>query len=120
MDEELRALERKIAEARGHDPYNDKRITEKRRRGAGAQAGMEFVLCIALAAFAGYHLDQWLGTLPIFLILLFFLGVAAGFWCLYKYANNLGSAVGYSVLHGDQKDANKAPEKPSGTDIPLE
>ena len=39
-----------------------------------------FVLCIAVGAGAGFWIDRWLGTLPLFLVILFFAGFALGFW----------------------------------------
>ena len=39
-----------------------------------------FVLCIAVGAGAGLKLDQWFGTLPLFMLIGFFGGFALGFW----------------------------------------
>ena len=46
----------------------------------------EFVAAIMVGALIGWRLDEWLGTGPLFLILLMGLGVAAGFWTVYRLA----------------------------------
>lgn len=46
--------------------------------GALSAVGFAFVLAVILGFLAGYFLDRWLGTTPIFLILFFFFGLAAG------------------------------------------
>jgi len=44
-------------------------------------------------AFFGYHLDKWLDTTPIFFIIFFFLGVAAGALNIYKLAVGLEEKI---------------------------
>ncbi|WP_294538012.1 AtpZ/AtpI family protein [uncultured Rhodoblastus sp.] len=46
----------------------------------------EFVAAIVVATLIGWRLDLWFGTDPLFLILLMGLGVAAGFWSVYRLA----------------------------------
>ncbi len=46
----------------------------------------EFVAAVVVGALIGWRLDLWLGTEPAFLILLMGLGVAAGFWSVYRLA----------------------------------
>ncbi len=46
----------------------------------------EFVAAVVVGALIGWRLDLWLGTDPAFLILLMGLGVAAGFWSVYRLA----------------------------------
>lgn len=45
----------------------------------GMRLGVELVAGVAVGSTAGYFLDRWLGTMPLFFIICFFLGVAAGF-----------------------------------------
>jgi ATP synthase protein I len=49
-----------------------------RALGALSAVGFAFVLAIVIGFLAGYGLDRWLGTSPLFTILFFFFGVAAG------------------------------------------
>lgn len=75
--DELRALGRKIDEARKED-----------RKGVVDEApstiavafrfGTELVVAPAVCGGLGWLLDRWLHTTPIFLVILFILGVAAG------------------------------------------
>lgn len=46
--------------------------------GALSAVGFAFVLAVLFGFLIGYGLDRWLGTSPLFLILFFFMGVAAG------------------------------------------
>lgn len=46
--------------------------------------GFTFALAALLFCYAGYRLDKWLGTLPIFTLLGTFLGGIGGFFYIYK------------------------------------
>lgn len=46
--------------------------------------GLELVVPVALLAYGGYWLDGRLGTLPWFLLLGLLLGMAAGFYNLFR------------------------------------
>lgn len=110
--DDLNALEKKILEARNGGYLSEeeqKRITRAHQNKASMQAGYEFVASVLLSAVLGYFLDNWLGTSPAFLILLFLLGTCVGFMTLYRLSKNLDMSVGFSQLHQQEKDANKAP-----------
>ncbi|NBO19022.1 MAG: AtpZ/AtpI family protein [Proteobacteria bacterium] len=47
--------------------------------GSGLQVGIELVSGVAVGSFLGFFLDRWLGTMPLFFIVCFFVGAAAGF-----------------------------------------
>lgn len=51
---------------------------------SGMRAGLELAAPIFGGGAIGYGLDHWLGTLPLFLLIFFFLGVATGFYNVYK------------------------------------
>ena len=111
-DSNLKDLEKKINEAKhGAEPSEDEALRIKRAHDnkAAMQAGYEFVASVLLSAILGYFIDQWLGTTPLFLILLFLLGTCAGFMAIFRLNKNLGMGVGYSELHSREKDANKSP-----------
>lgn len=55
--------------------------------GAISTVGLTFVLAIVLGAWFGYLLDKWLGTGPLFFLLFFVLGMAAGILNVYRTAN---------------------------------
>ncbi len=113
MDDKLNALEKRIQAAQAGRQLSEeelRRIKRTHENKASMQAGYEFVGSVLISAVVGYFLDQWLDTSPLFLILLFLLGTAAGFLSLYRLSKNLGMSVGYSQLHKAQKDAKNAPE----------
>lgn len=95
----------------------EKRIkqTNSRAQYNSAQAGMEFVLSILVASYGGYLLDGWLDTSPLWLIILFFFGVAAGFTSIFRANKNIGSGIGYSELHQREKQ-DKTLAKNTDTD----
>lgn len=48
------------------------------------RVGTEIVASTVIALGIGYLLDKWLGTRPLFLLLFFLFGAAAGFLNLYR------------------------------------
>jgi F0F1-type ATP synthase assembly protein I len=108
---DLGDLSKKIEAARSAQNPDVPKKKSQKRNNAGAQAGMEFVLCIAFASFIGYQLDQWLNSLPLFLIGMFIFGTAAGFWSLYKYSQSQGKRTDDSILPEPENTAKNAREK---------
>ena len=53
----------------------------------------EFVAATVVSALIGWRLDLWIGTTPFFLILFLGLGVAAGFWNVYRLAVHAAGAA---------------------------
>ncbi|WP_428897254.1 Putative F0F1-ATPase subunit Ca2+/Mg2+ transporter [Parelusimicrobium proximum] len=48
--------------------------------------GIQFALSIVLFGFAGYKLDEWLKTKPLFLMVLGFAGFGVGMYAIIKTA----------------------------------
>ena len=72
-------------EAPGGAPQPDARSQQSRSTGAEfAGLGLQLGMTIALFAFLGWWLDERLGTSPWLLLLLVFLGAAAGFYSIYR------------------------------------
>jgi ATP synthase protein I len=46
--------------------------------------GIELVAAVLIGTGGGYKLDEWLGTTPLFLLIGFFLGSAAGFLNIFR------------------------------------
>ena len=70
---------------------------EEDRRGGrwtGVQAGIEVVVALAVGVGVGWGLDTWLDTMPLFLVVFFFLGAAAGVLNAYRTLNRVGMADG--------------------------
>jgi ATP synthase protein I len=55
--------------------------------GALSAVGIAFVLAVGIGFLIGYWLDRWLGTSPLFMLLFFFIGVAAGIVNVVRTAN---------------------------------
>lgn len=55
--------------------------------GALSAVGIAFVLAVGIGFLVGYLLDRWLGTAPLFIIVFFFAGVAAGILNVVRTAN---------------------------------
>lgn len=60
--------------------------------GAGVQVGIELVAGVIGGALIGYGLDRWLETWPIFFLVMFFLGAAAGMLNAYRHIRRLSDA----------------------------
>ena len=63
--------------------------------GVGFRIGIEFVVAIGVATGLGWAIDRVLGTRPFAIIVLFFLGVAAGMLSVYRAITGQGAAVGF-------------------------
>lgn len=56
---------------------------ELKKEGSGSMGialkmGTEFVAAVFVASFIGFHVDKWLQTTPIFIIIFFIIGSVAG------------------------------------------
>ena len=113
-DDRLQELERRI------DRMQEDRAEKARgpdRHGVPAGAGAilarvatELVAGVMVGSFIGWVLDRWFGTSPLFLVLLFFLGAAAGMLNVWRMVSGRGMAAGYfdehrqDAGHEDKKD----------------
>jgi ATP synthase protein I len=55
--------------------------------GALSAVGIAFVLAVVFGFLIGLVLDRWLGTSPLFIIVFFFVGLAAGIVNVIRTAN---------------------------------
>ena len=63
--------------------------------GLGFRIGVELVVAIGVATALGWAIDRWLGTKPWGMIVLFFLGAAAGMLNVYRAVTGISVPVGY-------------------------
>jgi ATP synthase protein I len=63
--------------------------------GLGFRIGIELVVAVGLATGLGWAIDHWLGTRPWGMIVLFFLGVAAGMLNVYRAVARISTPAGY-------------------------
>jgi len=75
--------------------------------GLGLRIGLEFVVSVVVATGLGWAFDRWLGTRPWGMIILFFLGVAAGMMSVYRAVTGVRTAVGFRRL--DDLKGSKRP-----------
>jgi len=61
--------------------------------GAAFRISTELVAAVAVGAGMGWLLDRWLGTSPLLLIVMFFLGVATGFRNVMRAAREMNEAA---------------------------
>jgi F0F1-type ATP synthase assembly protein I len=68
------------------EPGSEKPSPGSSMPGAGAAAGMglQFAILVLLFLLAGQWLDRKLGTAPLFLIVLVFVGAGASFYSIYR------------------------------------
>jgi ATP synthase protein I len=104
-------LKRLQAEAR---PPERKRATDEPTSGMGMAFSIaaHMVAGVGVGAFVGYWLDRWLGTSPWLLIVLFFLGSAAGMLNVYRVVTGIDMAMGYRPPAGDKKSDTSGTEGP--------
>ena len=80
---------------------------KKLRAGALALAwriGLELIVAILVATGLGWAFDRWLGTRPWGMIVMFFLGIAAGMVNVWRAVTGMGMAVGYGKASAAVKD----------------
>src|SRR5580700_1545610 len=97
--DELAQLGRRLDQARsrrGEEPgAGSDNAGQQQALGFGYRIGIEFVVAIGVATALGWAIDRVLGTRPFAMIVLFFLGVAAGMLSVYRAITGPGAAVGF-------------------------
>src|SRR5712672_4633503 len=63
--------------------------------GLGFRIGIELLVAVGVATGLGWAIDHWIGTRPWGMIVLFFLGVAAGMLNVYRAVTGVSAAAGY-------------------------
>jgi len=114
-EEPLRELQRRIEGAqRALDARKTKSAPRDDTGSFGSalalawRIGIELVGAIAVATALGWAIDRWAGTRPWGMIVMFFLGVAAGMVNVWRTITGMGSAVGYRQTKADQTNAGAA------------
>src|SRR5260370_31731729 len=63
--------------------------------GLGFRIGIELMVAVGVATGLGWAIDHWIGTRPWGMIVLFFLGVAAGMLNVYRAVAGISTPAGY-------------------------
>jgi ATP synthase protein I len=85
---------------KGGAPAGDGDAGQQQALAVGFRIGIEFVVAIGVATALGWAFDRVLGTRPFGMIVLFFLGVAAGMLSVYRAITGQGAAVGFRPRRG--------------------
>jgi ATP synthase protein I len=75
----LGKLQGQIDEAKRRQAEKEPKSDEPVSPGDAMRMGLELVAGVGVGSTFGYFIDRWLGTMPLFFIVCFFLGAAAGF-----------------------------------------
>lgn len=101
------SLSERISQFEQRNEAHEKAVKKARMPTEGvALAGRiatEMVAGVAVGGLMGWALDSWLGTTPLFLVLMFFIGAAAGMLNVWRAATGRGMATGYFDEQGQSK-----------------
>ena len=89
--ERLRRLEKKLRKARGRENVHEENRPPS-KLGIAFRLSTEFVAAPVVGGAIGWGLDWLIGTTPIFLLVMFFLGVAAGFRNVLRAAKKMNES----------------------------
>ena len=113
-DKRLKEIERRINAMQQEKQKGDQPSRSALPKGMGAIMGRvatELVAGVIVGAFIGWVLDNWLGTSPLFLLVLFFLGAIAGMLNVWRIFTGRGLAAGYFDEHKQASDVDKEQER---------
>ena len=115
-DNETQKDNKRLAEInRRLDQLEAQREDKDRPSGSALPAGMativgrvatELVAGVVVGTFSGWALDQWLGSSPLFLLVMFFLGAIAGLMNVWRVFTGRGLAAGYFDEKKNSSDKN--------------
>lgn len=112
----LAALERRLKQAREASkvapPEKPAAEPANPNLSMALRVGVEMVAGVAVGVAVGYGLDQWLGTTPWLLIVMFFAGAAGG--ALNTYRAVTGAGFSPVMRQPDQNDGAGADQAKSG------
>jgi ATP synthase protein I len=100
-------IERAQAQRVRKEPIAGDRAALQGGLGVGLRIGIELVVAVVVATGLGWAIDRWLGTRPWGMIVLFFLGVAAGMLNVYRAVTRVSGAVGY----GQRPESRTGPKR---------
>jgi len=88
-------IDKARAERLRRQPVVGDRSAMQQGLGLGVRIGIELVVAIVVSTGLGWAIDRWFGTQPWGMIVLFFLGVAAGMLNVYRAVTGISGPVGY-------------------------
>ena len=120
-EDRLQNIDRRIERMR--DEKAERQALERSALPAGAGAilgrvATELVAGVMVGTFIGWALDRWLETSPLFLVMTFFLGAAAGMLNVWRMVSGRGMATGYFDEH--RRNAGRNLEQDGGKTLRKE
>ena len=126
VDEDRAAKQTRVADLSQRIAEFESRQQEERRyrkaklpTGGIALAGRvttELVAGVVVGTFIGWAFDNWLGTTPTLMVVLFFIGSAAGMMNVWRTLTGHGMAAGFANEKSSQAGEDKADELMNGRD----
>jgi ATP synthase protein I len=102
--DDLDKLSKRLANARDQQvEAQHKGKPRGKAMGMAYRMSYEMVIAVLVGTYIGWLLDDWFGTKPLFLIVMFFLGMAAGILNVVRTSDQMAKQ--------DKIDAEKAAEK---------
>ena len=115
----LHDIERRIARMQGEQDGTAAPSRSALPKNMGAILGRvatELVAGVAVGTFMGWLFDGWFGTSPLFMVVMFFFGAAAGMLNVWRMASGRGMATGYFDEHRQSADPNSPADGSSADD----
>ncbi len=104
-DDRFADFEKRLERARGHPGDAPEAQARGSAMGTAFRISTELVVGLLVGGLIGWQLDRWFDTSPVFLLLFFVLGAAAGIW------NVVRTALAMQSDTGDAQAATKKPER---------
>ena len=108
MNQTPEELGQKIRAARARDGQDTKPAAEGTKdtstaTGQALRAGTDLVAALVVGGFLGYWIDRWLGSKPFAMIILLFVGFAAGFLNIYRSQTGQDYKIGFKETTKDKE-----------------
>lgn len=95
-------LDARLEAAKAGSEYKASQRTDG--MGAGLQVATELVVAVVVGVAIGWFLDEWLETRPLFLVIFFFFGAAAGALNVYRKARPVVVGNNKHPVHSPDED----------------
>ncbi len=82
-----------VAQARHQPKPRSGALSDSAGIGMGFRMAVEMMASVFVGVFLGHQLDKWLDSSPLFLLILFFLGIVTGFWNIIRVAQNFEKKI---------------------------
>jgi len=100
----LDEFDQRLAKARRSNKGPDEPTSGNSAMGIAFRLSTELVAGVFVGAFMGWLLDSWFGTSPLFLIIFFFLGTAAGVVNVTRTAQRMNAEAENESGHDPDSD----------------